>query len=115
MSTELRREIERLKQRFTPANNDYLRALADGSFSREDFIETQIQFLFAVVFFSRPMEVLAGRLPRPEMRLSLLRNVSDEHARIEWFSEKQLASLKHVAGYDYQRFAKLALEARRSA
>ncbi len=43
------------------------------------------------------------------------RNVSDEHARIEWFSAKQLASLKHVAGYDYQRFAKLALEARRSA
>jgi pyrroloquinoline quinone (PQQ) biosynthesis protein C len=35
--------------------------------------------LFAVVFFSLPMAVLAGRLPRPEMRLSLLRNVDDEH------------------------------------
>jgi pyrroloquinoline quinone (PQQ) biosynthesis protein C len=79
MSTELRRAIERLKQRFAPSQNDYLRALADGTFSRDDFVETQIQFLFAVVFFSRPMAVLAGRLPRPEMRLSLLRNVSDEH------------------------------------
>ena len=54
-----------------------LAALADGSFSREDFVETQVQFLFAVVFFSRPMAVLAGRLPRPEQRLSLLENVHD--------------------------------------
>ena len=41
-------------------------ALADGpaSFSREDFLETQIQFLFAVVFFAEPMRLLADRLPQ---------------------------------------------------
>lgn len=57
----------------------YLTGLADGSLSREDFVETQVQFLFAVVFFGRPMAMLAGRLPRPEMRLALLENVDDEH------------------------------------
>lgn len=57
----------------------YLRALADGSFDREDFVETQIQFFHAVVFFNRPMAILAGRVPRPSMRLGLLDNVRDEH------------------------------------
>ncbi len=57
----------------------YFKGLASGEFAREDFIETQIQFLFAVVFFSRPMAALAGRLPRPEQRLALLENIGDEH------------------------------------
>jgi pyrroloquinoline quinone (PQQ) biosynthesis protein C len=75
----LRATVAALKDRLRPLDGPYLRALADGSLSREDFVETQIQFLFAVVFFSRPMAALAGRLPRPEMRLSLLDNVRDEH------------------------------------
>lgn len=57
----------------------YFRALADGSFAREDFVETQVQFLFAVVFFNRPMAVLAARLPRPLLRRNLLDNVAEEH------------------------------------
>jgi 8-oxo-dGTP diphosphatase len=40
------------------------------------------------------------------------RNLSNEHARIAWFSEQQLAELNAVAGYDYRRFAKLAVERR---
>jgi pyrroloquinoline quinone (PQQ) biosynthesis protein C len=68
-----------LKERLRPLTSPYVASLADGSMSREDFVQTQIQFLFAVVFFSRPMAALAGRLPRPEMRLSLLGNVADEH------------------------------------
>lgn len=75
----MRSYIASLKERVRALENPYLRALHDGSFDRDDFIETQVQFLFAVVFFSRPMSVLAGRLPRPEMRLSLLENVDDEH------------------------------------
>lgn len=71
--------IQALKARTRPLENPYLRALRSGELSREDFVETQIQFLFAVVFFSRPMAALAGRMPRPELRLALLENVSDEH------------------------------------
>jgi pyrroloquinoline-quinone synthase len=75
----MRRYIAELKARCAVDANPYFTALRDGSFTREDFVETQVQFLFAVVFFSRPMSVLAGRLPRPEQRLSLLENVHDEH------------------------------------
>jgi pyrroloquinoline-quinone synthase len=75
----VRAYVESLKERLRPLASPYLVALADGSMSRDDFVETQIQFLFAVVFFSRPMAALAGRLPRPEMRLALLENVGDEH------------------------------------
>jgi pyrroloquinoline quinone (PQQ) biosynthesis protein C len=75
----MRAHVHELKDRLRPLASPYLAALADGSMSRDDFVETQIQFFFAVVFFSRPMAVLAGRLPRPEMRLALLENVGDEH------------------------------------
>ncbi len=75
----MRAYIADLKKRCAVDENPYFKALEDGSMSREDFLETQVQFLFAVVFFSRPMAVLAGRLPRPELRLSLLENVHDEH------------------------------------
>lgn len=75
----MRATIAALKDRVRYKDNPYFRALADGSFSREDFVETQIQFFFAVVFFSRPIAALAARLPRADMRLLLLENVEDEH------------------------------------
>jgi len=40
------------------------------------------------------------------------RNASDEHVRLQWFSEEQLVALNDLAGYDYPRFAKLARKAR---
>ena len=75
----MRATIKALKARCAPLSNPYFEALREGSFEREDFVETQIQFLFAVVFFSRPMMALAGRMPRPEMRLELLHNAHEEH------------------------------------
>lgn len=59
--------------------NPYLRALRDGSLSKEDFLETQMQFYFAVVFFSRPMAVLAAKIPSARTRSAILRNVWEEH------------------------------------
>jgi pyrroloquinoline-quinone synthase len=75
----MRDHLARLKERLAPRENPYFAALREGTFGREDFLETQIQFLFAVVFFPRPMATLAARLPRPEQRLALLENVADEH------------------------------------
>jgi pyrroloquinoline quinone (PQQ) biosynthesis protein C len=77
----MKRYIASLKDRLNVRELPYLRALHDGSFTREDFVETQIQFLFAVAFFSRPMAALANRLTRPEMRRPLLENIADEHGR----------------------------------
>lgn len=34
-------------------DNPYFQSLRDGSMDFDDFVETQIQFYFAVVFFSR--------------------------------------------------------------
>ncbi len=59
--------------------NNYFKSLNDGSFEKEDFIETQIQFYYAVIFFSRPMAALAAKIPSPLLRLEVLRNVWEEH------------------------------------
>ena len=73
--------VAALKERLAVRELPYLVGLHGGELSREDFVETQIQFFFAVVFFSRPMLALAGRLPRPELRLAVLENVADEHGK----------------------------------
>jgi pyrroloquinoline-quinone synthase len=57
----------------------YFTALADGRFDRDDFVETQIQFLFAVVRFNRPMTTLMARLPTVAARRVLLENIVAEH------------------------------------
>ncbi|MCU0702203.1 MAG: iron-containing redox enzyme family protein [Myxococcaceae bacterium] len=71
--------VQALKARLAPLDGPYFHALRDGSFSREDFVETQVQFAHAVFFFSRPMMVLAARVSNPSVRLPLLANVTDEH------------------------------------
>ncbi|WP_163998082.1 TenA family transcriptional regulator [Pyxidicoccus caerfyrddinensis] len=78
---KLRQRISGLKAEWNALDVPYLRALRDGSFERDDFVETQVQFFGAVAHFSRPMAVLASRLPRPEQRLPLVENVFDEHGR----------------------------------
>ena len=59
--------------------NPYFVHLTDGQFDKNDFIETQKQFYYAVIFFSRPMAALAAKIPSPELRLEVLRNVWEEH------------------------------------
>jgi pyrroloquinoline-quinone synthase len=73
--------VRALKARLAPLDNPYFHALRDGSLTREDFVETQLQFAHAVFFFSRPMLVLAGRVSSAQVRLPLLENVRDEHGR----------------------------------
>lgn len=72
-------EVAVVKSRAAWGDNPYFSALSEGRFSRADFVETQIQFFHAVVFFNRPMAILAGRLPRAALRVRLLENVLEEH------------------------------------
>jgi hypothetical protein len=60
-------------------SNPYFKNLKSGQFEKSDFVETQMQFYYAVVFFSRPMAALAGKIPSPEIRIEILRNVWEEH------------------------------------
>lgn len=79
MSQTLAEAIGGLLEESGYRDNPYFKHLRDGSFSKEDFVETQIQFFFAVIFFSRPMSALAAKIPTPELRVEVLRNVWEEH------------------------------------
>ncbi len=59
--------------------NPYFTALHSGDFRKDDFVETQIQFYFAVVFFGRPMAAVAAKIPSAKLRKEVLRNVWEEH------------------------------------
>lgn len=71
--------IEAVLARHPLEDNPYLRALHDGSLTKDDFLATQTQFYFAVAFFSRPMAVLAAKIPSARVRTEILRNVWEEH------------------------------------
>ena len=64
-------------------NNPYFVNLRNGQFEKEDFLETQIQFYYAVDFFPRPMAALAAKIPTHELRLEVLHNVFEEHGEGE--------------------------------
>lgn len=107
----MREFVAALKTKSQILSNSYVTALADGSFDREDFVETQIQFFFAVVFFSRPMMALAGRLPRAEMRLGILDNVYDEHGhgKLRLSHERTFLSLLARLGVPLEDIERRAL------
>ncbi len=71
--------IEQILRETDYPNNRYFTELLNGNFTKDDFIETQIQFFFAVVFFNRPMAALAAKIPTANLRLEILRNVWEEH------------------------------------
>ena len=71
--------VETVLREINSENNPYFVDLKNKTFSQEDFIETQIQFFFAVTFFSRPMAALAAKIPSPKLRLEIMRNVWEEH------------------------------------
>jgi pyrroloquinoline-quinone synthase len=63
--------------------NAYFEALKNGSMTLEHFQKTQQQFYFAVLFFSRPMAILVGKIPNPRDRLDILHNVMEEHGDLD--------------------------------
>lgn len=71
--------IERVLKETDYSENPYFVNLRERTFEKSDFIETQIQFFYAVIFFSRPMAALAAKIPTPELRLEVLRNAWEEH------------------------------------
>ncbi len=75
--------IDHILEESTFRENPFFIALRDGTLSKSDFIETQIQFFFAVVFFNRPMAALAAKIPTAQLRLEVLRNVWEEHGEGE--------------------------------
>jgi pyrroloquinoline-quinone synthase len=83
LSADLHQEISRLLQTWRSRDNIYFKALRNGEFSKEDFVETQIQFLAVTQYFHRPMAAVAARVPFPELRLEILRNVWEENGNGE--------------------------------
>lgn len=71
--------VAQVKARYPWRDVPYFQALDAQTFAREDFVATQVQFLFAVVHFNRPMTALMARLPLGSERRVLLENIVAEH------------------------------------
>jgi hypothetical protein len=79
MELDLEQTMEKVLFEVEYHKNNYFEALENKEFDKDDFVETQKQFYYAVTFFSRPMGVLAAKIPTPELRLEIVRNFWEEH------------------------------------
>lgn len=77
--SEVVEQADRLLRDRPILHNSYFTSLRSGAMSRDEFLQTQIQFFFAVRFFSRPMAALMARLPDSAGRLPLIHNLAEEH------------------------------------
>lgn len=95
----------------TFTQNAYMKALADNTMTKDDFIETQIQFLFAVTFFSRPMAVVAAKIPSSALRKNIVLNVFEEHGegKDEAFHENTFIEFLRRLGVDEEEINKRSL------
>lgn len=59
--------------------NPYFQNLARGEMSKRDFTRSQIQFSYAVGYFSRNLASLIVRLPTSAGRAVLVHNLAEEH------------------------------------
>ena len=71
----MKETIEEILAEINYRENPYFISLRDGSMEKEDFVETQIQFFGAVIFFSRPMAAVAAKIPGAQRRLSYRRRL----------------------------------------
>jgi pyrroloquinoline quinone (PQQ) biosynthesis protein C len=93
--------IDAILKEVDHASNPYFVSLRDGTFDKEDFVETQIQFFFAVDFFSRPMAAVAAKIPNARQRVEVLRNVWEEHGEgeeVQTHSETFMTFLSRLDG-----------------
>ena len=75
----MKNKINQILKEINLRSNPYFVNIANEDFNKEDFVKTQIQFYFAVIFFNRPMSALAAKIPSSKLRLEVLRNIWEEH------------------------------------
>ena len=92
----MQRLIDDILEETNHPANPYLIGLADGSFAKDDFVETQIQFFYAVTFFNRPMAAVAAKIPSTRLRKAILRNVWEEHGEGEEDEEHESTFLSFL-------------------
>lgn len=71
--------INRLKQKTPIEKNQYFLELIRQEITLEKFQKTQLDFYDAVIFFTKPMFVIASKLNSYKQRLIILNNIMDEH------------------------------------
>lgn len=60
-------------------NGPFFETLRSGKMSLDNFKKTQIDFFYAVDFFSKPMAALIARLDQHDQRIDILHNIVEEH------------------------------------
>ena len=75
--------ILKLIKSFPIDDQPFFMSLLNETMDKEQFKETQINFLDAVEFFSKPMFIISSKLDTYEDRCRIIENILDEHGNGE--------------------------------
>lgn len=101
----MKEKIDEILLEIDLTNNPYFTNLQNGQFAKDDFVETQIQFFFAVIFFNRPMSALAAKIPHAQLRLEILKNIWEEHGDGDLTKAHSHSFLQFLERMDYIKLA----------
>jgi pyrroloquinoline-quinone synthase len=59
----------------------YFSGLLNGKISKEQFLQSQIQFAYLVRYFSRPMAAVVANIPHDVRRMAIVDNLWEEHGK----------------------------------
>lgn len=107
MHDQLSDTVQSLLRQQPLLGNAYFESLRNGSMSLTGFQRSQLQFFFAVRFFSRPMAALAARLPDSRSRMTLIHNLAEEHGEFNASQahDRTFAQFLESIGVDSQTLA----------
>jgi pyrroloquinoline-quinone synthase len=71
--------IKKNYNQFNLSKHDYFKKLQAGDISKKAFIASQKQMYWAVEFFSKPISILATKIPDINLRTNIVKNIWDEH------------------------------------
>lgn len=81
LNSELNSFLEHSVNNLNIGETPFFAALKSGQMTKSQFLDTQIDFSYAVQYFSRPMAMCIANIPDAEMRMPIVANLWEEHGK----------------------------------
>lgn len=81
LNTEIKNFLETLNSSLNIENHPFFVALNKGEISKDEFLETQLEFSHLVKYFNRPMALVVANIPDDIKRMAIVDNLWEEHGQ----------------------------------
>lgn len=81
LNSSLKEVLENVVESLNISEHPYFKKLSNGEMTKEQFLNSQIEFAPLVSFFNRPMALVISNIPDALLRMALVDNLWEEHGK----------------------------------